>query len=558
MSPIFRLPVEIISTILCHYQQSAVAEDDTSVEWTQITHVCRQWRDISVNLPKLWTHIAFNYPKWTDEMLIRSRNLGLVISVSPSLGTHSSLGQKLRFIQSYIKKHITRVQEINIRSLPQGRYSLVLETLFPPRSQATSTRYAPRLTSLRLLNCSLLRDPMLILEGYFVYANKLKVLEVISTNNWDSRLFMNLIYLRVENPQSFQRPSAISFYSALKRMPLLQSLELRGAVLPDHPPRDRSGNGFGPASLLALKNLVLVDEAATLPIFFAYVNFPSASLISVRCSSPASEYRCISDTVAGLPTIYTPLSLPVRGLRLDITKTYVNIRHPESLQVDFDIWSDVPSTEALLPDDLVTPFNGDAFLSLGLAWKTTGAVHSTVEAMECRGAVADFCLAVPCKQLSILALTSSKSSKELPLMDDAIFQDILGTQPALHTVFVTGAILNMLLKNLSPQTQTSTQPPPHQNNTNDPNDPFAARTQLAVFIPKVIFPNMRTLSISDVDFSHPLASNLLFDCLFARSVAGNKLETVILSDCHGLKKGHLIELLSHVVSNVVYHESPFD
>lgn len=536
-------------------------EDYSSVEWTLITHVCKQWRDISVNLPKLWTRITFDHPKWTEEMLIRSQNLDLIISVSPGSGSFPFLEKKWRFIRTCLKSNIARVEEIDIHG-PLGGHTTILDTLFPPRANATSTRYAPRLTSLRLKNCLPLGDTMTILDGYFVYANNLKVLEVSCTNHWDSRLFMNLTHLKVNNPDRFERPSAISFYSALKRMPLLQSLELRGAILPDLPPRDRSANRFGVAPLRALKTLILVDDASVLPILFAHVSFPAATSITIRCSSPAAAYTNISDILAGLPTIYTPLNIPVQGLRLDITKAYTNSQRPESLQVDFDLWSNVPSSEAILTEDLVSPFKGEPFLSFGLSWKTTAAgSHNTREALECRNAIAGFFLAVPCKNLSVLSLTSSEQYEELPVIEDAIFQQIFNTQPALHTVFVSGRITHMLLRNLMPPATYTRTPrrnddnpvPQNDSSANDPSAPDTVTQGAAAPMPKILFPNLHTLSIADADFIVLSDSNVLCYSLMDRVHAGCGLETLSLSECNGINDD-VFEVLGNAASNFVWHD----
>ena len=89
LSPISRLPVEVLCNI---FKFSLDENRERGPEsWTNFSQVSQHWRSSALNAPELWTNIPLNYPRWAQEMLIRSKMAKLTIRLrsisSPSLDT---------------------------------------------------------------------------------------------------------------------------------------------------------------------------------------------------------------------------------------------------------------------------------------------------------------------------------------------------------------------------------------------------------------------------------------------------------------------------------------
>ena len=115
-SPIFRLPSEILAIIFIHrarehydYQQGNYPFVPS---WVNVSYVCRRWRSVALDCPTLWTYHFVLSPRWTKELLARSRHASLKIRalISQDFAWWSS------FVDEWMK-HVDRIQEL-ILSLP--------------------------------------------------------------------------------------------------------------------------------------------------------------------------------------------------------------------------------------------------------------------------------------------------------------------------------------------------------------------------------------------------------------------------------------------------------
>ncbi|KAF9474923.1 hypothetical protein BDN70DRAFT_865590, partial [Pholiota conissans] len=92
--PVSSLPPEILSDIFALAQ---VREPDYGatggrlrdrlvghhakdlLRWIYVTHVCRRWRYIAINLATLWVNVPIDYPEWVEEMIRRSKDCSLIV-----------------------------------------------------------------------------------------------------------------------------------------------------------------------------------------------------------------------------------------------------------------------------------------------------------------------------------------------------------------------------------------------------------------------------------------------------------------------------------------------
>jgi hypothetical protein len=85
LTPAVLLPPEVLCRIFSFHRGQHKAEElahrrsKGSTSWIGITHVCRRWRDVAIDLPSLWSDLSFRYPAFTQIMLQRSKEVPLRI-----------------------------------------------------------------------------------------------------------------------------------------------------------------------------------------------------------------------------------------------------------------------------------------------------------------------------------------------------------------------------------------------------------------------------------------------------------------------------------------------
>ncbi|KAI0047739.1 hypothetical protein FA95DRAFT_1492138, partial [Auriscalpium vulgare] len=87
LAPVFALPTEIMAEIFALlatvdvprcYRHLHVRQ--YRLGWVNVTHVCRRWRALALDLPRLWTSISFALGrKWAEVFLARSRTAPVFI-----------------------------------------------------------------------------------------------------------------------------------------------------------------------------------------------------------------------------------------------------------------------------------------------------------------------------------------------------------------------------------------------------------------------------------------------------------------------------------------------
>src|SRR5882762_4763483 len=81
---ISRLPVEILVLVFGYYSASdrhPHLRFRTPPPWLAVTHVCQRWRQAALSSPFLWDDIITTNYRWAEEMLERSRDVPIHITV---------------------------------------------------------------------------------------------------------------------------------------------------------------------------------------------------------------------------------------------------------------------------------------------------------------------------------------------------------------------------------------------------------------------------------------------------------------------------------------------
>ncbi|KII87403.1 hypothetical protein PLICRDRAFT_177156 [Plicaturopsis crispa FD-325 SS-3] len=178
-----RLPPEVLSEIFMFCRG-----DDFSIyalRWIAVTHVCRGWRDVALNFPRLWSSIVLKSPAWTKEMLKRSENMPLTI-----MGQSQYRDKKNALSLKPALKHLARISTLHLTSTSECMDELFgsvdssapvlesLELVVPTQSDSKGYNLPetfcaglnPTLRNLFLSSCSIPWD--------FPFVNNLKVLKL--------------------------------------------------------------------------------------------------------------------------------------------------------------------------------------------------------------------------------------------------------------------------------------------------------------------------------------------------------------------------------------------
>jgi F-box-like len=212
--PISRLPPEILTLIFSHLF-SVCYKKVYHRSFLHVTHVCRYWRDTTLNYPHLWSHINFNKLGWTgfDEILARAKMAPLHLEAKV---THWTPAQ-FNLFERQLEPHISHIRHLSL----SGEFQTVLERfmspalaleflslshsyrgLLPVIPDALFNNTTPKLTNLELYHCGI---------------------------SWKSPLLKGLRTLEILGPCTKTRPTLDDWLDALDKMPQLEALILHNA-----------------------------------------------------------------------------------------------------------------------------------------------------------------------------------------------------------------------------------------------------------------------------------------------------------------------------------------
>jgi F-box-like len=183
LSPIYRLPAEILCNI---FSFSTLSSPES---WTNFSQVSQHWRSLALSAPELWTNIPLSYPRWAQEMLIRSKTAKLTIRSDVSYATLKP--KTVETIRSCLYE-MNRVGAIDITCEFPGS---TLEKIFRDLPKS-----APQLHTLRIGSSSPLPGNAISIHEDFLYdTERLKRVELFNCKiSWDSRLLTGLTRLTLE------------------------------------------------------------------------------------------------------------------------------------------------------------------------------------------------------------------------------------------------------------------------------------------------------------------------------------------------------------------------
>ena len=331
--PISKVPAEILTEIFLLHQRNVTKNYTVeTLNWIGVTHVSHRWREIALNFSHLWIHIPFYHPKWAEEMIARSaQHTCLIVRVTynrPKQLQYSSEGQLLK---RFLQKHLSRVQVLEIRNTIPQLFQDIQPTSVPCLSTLTlSTSLQEPVTE---------SSPLQILDSRLLNTTSLRKVDISTTLGWDSMLFSGLTHLKLGDGRNMPRTqtSQHEFLGALRRMPTLQCLNLKGPALPETVDRSL----LEPVYLPDLRDLSVSDTVSTIEFFLHHVAFPPTTRIAIGCGCKQldSTFRLAnySPVLVLLKQLLSnrPRTLKIHHIKLPCLENYGNW---EMIDVKFNGW----------------------------------------------------------------------------------------------------------------------------------------------------------------------------------------------------------------------------
>src|SRR6266566_8473505 len=117
--PISRLSAEILSIIfslLPSFEVLNLRVESSSPILPPVSHVCHQWREISLNVPYLWSHINFTEltPAGAVVMLVRAKTAPLYLGAE----TLQWNGARFKAFKEQVEAHIHHIHHLSILVKP--------------------------------------------------------------------------------------------------------------------------------------------------------------------------------------------------------------------------------------------------------------------------------------------------------------------------------------------------------------------------------------------------------------------------------------------------------
>jgi hypothetical protein len=219
-APVSRLPVEILIQVFSYYCASdryPHTRFRTPPPWLAVTHVCQRWRDAALSCPFLWDEIISTNHRWAEEMLRRSRDVPIHITIDDGGNTQKPC--ELRTARLLFTE-IHRTQSLVMTSA---------HTILSCMSILFEAEAAPLLQELIITNFHPTSALDLIARPLF--DGKTPNLQLLSLYRcrvlWSSPLLQcDLVYLSISHIPHEHRPHLDLVLEVLKRLARLECLQL--------------------------------------------------------------------------------------------------------------------------------------------------------------------------------------------------------------------------------------------------------------------------------------------------------------------------------------------
>jgi hypothetical protein len=281
LAPISSLPTEIIAYIVL---LASAKRDGFGLEWLNVAHVCRRWRDIALNQPLFWSHIDFTNLTLAGLAEMLSRAKGAPLHLEARVVSHNWADARCSAFDKELQAHVSHIRRLDI--FGSSRTCPLLWTTLQSTLVASP---APILEHLSLSNpflCGVLFLPNNVFKGT---TPRLSFLQLIGIEfSWKSPLLRGLTHLKIYELNHGNTLSVMDWLDALEEMPQLKEFVLHTtSPLPDGFmfPSDIKRT----TTLPALTHLDLSSAAGACALALAHLALPA--LTSLILQARPSSHR---------------------------------------------------------------------------------------------------------------------------------------------------------------------------------------------------------------------------------------------------------------------------
>ncbi|EGN96756.1 hypothetical protein SERLA73DRAFT_161770 [Serpula lacrymans var. lacrymans S7.3] len=514
LAPISRLPPELLSTIFTHCAHSPHLHEHAtfSIRFIKVGHVCRHWRAVALGCPSLWSNLVFSYPRWTDEMLIRSKMAPLVVKVDLTYMTP----KVVEALQQALK-HSIRVKDFKLIASKEMMEKLLNQVSGP----------APLLESLSLSNSRYSHYttesgyplPEVMFEGQ---TPRLRRLELFKCDiSWNSALLSGLTHLDIRNTAASARPTMSQVLSALERMPSLQVLTLEES-LPTLPESVHKLPTIGcVVPLQALRSIRLSGRVIDCAHVLAHMSYPSTATLKLACKAgPAASFDFSSifpAVVANCGGSGTSGEKPLRHLQVhNLAPNSVRFQGWHSPEPPLHVFSNIRTAAMFSQDEPTSPQ-----IEIDMSWSSFGSDKPM-------GVVQSMCNVLP------LAYVRTLHVHNFSYVPKSFWLDAFGGLTRLRTIRSSNIPIEGLIDALVTEV------------------PGSGRLLRPKKFGEVFLPTVCEVVLEGVDFEDgsSLLDDLL-DCMMDRAERRAEIRNLSIQDCRHIYSDD-VERLEEVVVDVVW------
>ncbi|CDO73331.1 hypothetical protein BN946_scf185008.g94 [Trametes cinnabarina] len=239
MTDIARLPPELLSEIFLHLAELSYNDIGLSFRpsyvcarfyaWVSVTHVCRSWRTIALNTPRLWGHIVLTRSSIVNDVLTRSKKAPLRVT-----GYISSPHDERAKLLKNIMQESSRLKELHVAG-PASMFRDLFPTSMEPANILETVVLSDYSHTSPFYNASDINQPIFRQEQ-LPRMRELEIRRLVF--RWDSYALSPRITRLVINGRLDSQALLGTFdtlLSTLQKMHNLEYLELEDAIprLPD-------------------------------------------------------------------------------------------------------------------------------------------------------------------------------------------------------------------------------------------------------------------------------------------------------------------------------------
>ncbi|KZT74529.1 hypothetical protein DAEQUDRAFT_720705 [Daedalea quercina L-15889] len=496
LSHALTLPVELLSEI---FILNAVTHAPDDLSWVNVSYVCRFWRSVALQTPRLWTCINFKAEPWVSLQLERSKNMPLVAHVDLRARQFASKCDGF----ALVAERMDRVRHLTISS---GEMRGTVH-----KRWRHMTYPAPILESFIFHNPSQTRSgptshvPTQLFRGE---CPSLKYVELRQcTWCWATTLFTYTVtHLTLDGHNVHPRTTVDEILSALELMPNLERLDL-DHITPEVPwffiPNVEVGHFI---HLPRLKSLRIDALALNCAILLCHISFPMETQLILCCNTfrRLDEFIAVGHAVATKHRGEGVVDIEDHRLK---SLTFVPLSE-NSLQLT--AWKEAYCADEL--HDVARKQPGHAALQLFLQWGGRSPDFSVAS------------LLYACRSLPLETVRTFYIPKYFSLADQA-WIEVFGGLKGVNSVWVKGMAATHLPDALRRETCSQC----HVDTTGDVTlgDPLRRHTR----VPS-LFPLLHTLTLEEVDFTSEACPDASFfwqlqDAVLERAKHSNRLKLTI-------------------------------